>query len=67
MLMYDGLHDGVFNFSNHTLVLHEVASQCLDRTIEGMRSFFEHWRAMERAYGRVRADMTGFWNRATHR
>jgi CxC4 like cysteine cluster associated with KDZ transposases len=67
-LLYDGGHDGVFNYSNRTLVLHEVAQQYVDRTIEGQRSFCEHWRNMKRAYTRARdGDLNGFWSRATHR
>ena len=67
-LSYDGGHDGVFNYSNKTLVLHEVAQQYVDRSIEGQRSFYTHWRTMHRAYYRARGGhLDGFWSRATHR
>jgi hypothetical protein len=67
-LLYDGGHDGVFNYSNKTWVLHEVAQHYVDRTIEGLRLFYEHWQGMKLAYARARdGTLDGFWSRATHR
>jgi hypothetical protein len=67
VLEYEGDADGIFNFSNKTLVLYEKAASCMNSIPEGQYSFHQDWRSMKEDFVTAGYDPTDFWSRATHR
>lgn len=64
-LEYDGQEDGIFNYSNKTLLTHELGHDYADSMPLLELTFAAHYRMMEERYGRTKPP-AGLFSRNTH-
>ena len=56
MLEYDGVEDGIFNLSNHTLFYYECILSYFDNMTVSRTPFHAHYREMYMAHERLGAE-----------